>query len=147
VKFPRNAKIFRGQLDAAPFAAVLFLLVIFLLLNSALITIPGIRIQLPETPALPGAASPTVVVAVDSTGQIYYENQIVSEDRLRVRLKTAVRDAKQPVTLGVEADKSVSVDTAVVRFRELARAAGIHEVLLATREKVFSGSPPAASGR
>ena len=26
MKFPRNARIFRGQLDAAPFAAVLFLL-------------------------------------------------------------------------------------------------------------------------
>ena len=26
MKFPRNARIFRGQLDAAPFAAVFFLL-------------------------------------------------------------------------------------------------------------------------
>jgi hypothetical protein len=38
MKFPRNARIFRGQLDAAPFAAVLFLLVIFLMLGSLVYT-------------------------------------------------------------------------------------------------------------
>ena len=35
MKFPRNARIFRGQLDAAPFAAVFFLLVIFLMAGFA----------------------------------------------------------------------------------------------------------------
>ena len=32
MKFPRNAKIFRGQLDATPFAGVFFCLVLFILL-------------------------------------------------------------------------------------------------------------------
>jgi len=34
MKFPRNARIFRGQLDAAPFAAVFFLLVLLLMLGT-----------------------------------------------------------------------------------------------------------------
>ena len=42
MKFPRNARIFRGQLDAAPFAAVFFLLVIFMMLGSLVYT-PGAR--------------------------------------------------------------------------------------------------------
>ena len=33
MKLPRNAKIFSGQLDAAPFAAIFFLLVLFVLLG------------------------------------------------------------------------------------------------------------------
>ena len=34
MKFPRNAKIIRSHFDAAPFAAVFFLLVIFLMLGA-----------------------------------------------------------------------------------------------------------------
>lgn len=40
MRFARNARIFRGQLDAAPFAAVFFLLVIFMMLGSLVYT-PG----------------------------------------------------------------------------------------------------------
>ena len=46
MKFPRNARIFRGQLDAAPFAALFFLLVIFLMVSSLIYT-PGVRLELP----------------------------------------------------------------------------------------------------
>ncbi len=42
MRFPHNTKIFRGQLDAAPFVGVFFLLVIFLLFNSGLVFTPGI---------------------------------------------------------------------------------------------------------
>jgi biopolymer transport protein ExbD len=144
MRFPRNAKIFRGQLDAAPFAAVLFLLVIFLLLNSSLVTIPGIRIELPRAADLGGTANPTVVVAVDAHGQLYYDNQPVSEGSLRKRLRTATRSSPQPLTLIVEADRSVSVEQAVVQLGELAREAGIQHLVLATRPKLFSRPPPAS---
>jgi hypothetical protein len=36
-------------MDAAPFAGVFFLLVIFLLLNSSLVFPPGLKLQLPAT--------------------------------------------------------------------------------------------------
>ena len=42
MRFPRNAKIFRGQLDAAPLAGVFFLLLIFFLLSSRLAFTPGV---------------------------------------------------------------------------------------------------------
>ncbi len=45
MRFPRQAKIFRGQLDAAPVAGVVFLLVIFMQLNSLLYT-PGVLVHL-----------------------------------------------------------------------------------------------------
>ena len=54
MRFPHNTKIFRGQLDAAPFLGVFFLLLIFLLLNSSLVFTPGVEIQLPETANVPG---------------------------------------------------------------------------------------------
>ena len=46
MKFPRNARIFRGQLDAAPYAIVFSCLLLFLLLSSLVYT-PGVSIRLP----------------------------------------------------------------------------------------------------
>ena len=45
MKFPRSAKILRSQFDVAPFAAVFFTLLIFLLL-AALLPVPGLRMSL-----------------------------------------------------------------------------------------------------
>ena len=53
MKFPRNAYIFRGHLDAAPFASVFLLLVIFLMAGSLVYT-PGVRLQLPVADDLSG---------------------------------------------------------------------------------------------
>src|SRR5258708_34664874 len=89
MKFPRNARIFRGQLDAAPFAAVFFLLVIFLMLGSLIYT-PGVRLQLPIADELPGTDKLKVSVAIDSGGRYYYDNQLVQDKQLGTLLHKAV---------------------------------------------------------
>ena len=60
MKFPRQAKIFRGQLDVAPFAGVFFLLAIFLLLHSSLVLPTGVQLQLPDSGDWPGADAATL---------------------------------------------------------------------------------------
>ena len=66
MKFPRNSKNLRGQFDVAPFAAVLFLLVIFLMLG-ALLPVQGLHVELqpPVADDLHGTDKPTVADAVD----------------------------------------------------------------------------------
>jgi biopolymer transport protein ExbD len=102
MKFTRTARISRGQLDAAPFAAVFFLVVIFMMLGSLVYT-PGARLQLqlPRADGLPGTDKPTVSVAVDADGRLYYENQWITEAKLRVRLSEAVNKSPEPLTLVV----------------------------------------------
>ena len=46
MKFPRNARLLRSPFDVAPFVAVFFLLVIFLML-AALLPTPGLPLRLP----------------------------------------------------------------------------------------------------
>lgn len=131
MKFPRNARIFRGQLDAAPFAAVFFLLVLFLMLSTLMYT-PGVRLQLPLTDDLPGTDQPTVSVGIDSAGRYYYENQPVQEEQqLAGLLRQAVRASAQPLTLAIHADRAVSYDL-LIRLTMLGRSAGITNALLAT---------------
>ena len=140
MKFPRNAKIFRGQLDAAPFAGVFFLLLIFLALSSDIIFTPGIRVNLPQGADLPGTGKPTVVVAVDADGRYYFKNQIVKDKAdLRRRLREAVKEATELPVLVVQADQAVKNDVVKQLYR-IAMEAGIEEVIEATRPPPFSSA-------
>lgn len=130
MKFPRNARIFRGQLDAAPFAAVFFLLVILLMLGSLIYT-PGVRLQLPLADDLPGTDNPSVSVAIDAGGRFYYDNQLVQEKQLANLLRQAGAVSSEPLTLIIQADRAVSFEM-LVRLSMLARSAGITNGLLAT---------------
>jgi biopolymer transport protein ExbD len=135
MRFPRHARIFRGQLDAAPFAGVFFLVLIFITFNSQLVFTPGVRVELPQADGLPGTTNPTVSVVIDRGGQFYYENQAISVDELRKRLRTATDKAKSrgaQITLVVLAD-SLTPNTFLFQLGELGREAGIKELLQATR--------------
>jgi biopolymer transport protein ExbD len=139
MKFPRNARIFRGQLDAAPFAAVFFLLVIFLMLSTQLYT-PGVFLSLPVADDLPGTDKPSVAVAIDASGRLYFENQSIGESLLTKRLRKAAADSPEPLTLIVQADRGVSTEM-LVRLTLLARSAGVSNGLLAILPRPLASSP------
>jgi len=140
MKFPRNAKILRSHFDVAPFAAVFFLLLIFLLLG-ALLPTPGIPLTPPAADNLPGTDQPTVAMAVDQNGNLYYENQMVSERVLINGLMVATNTTRAPLTLIIHADQSVSYAT-LVHLTLLARDHGITNTLLATLPRVEAGAKP-----
>jgi biopolymer transport protein ExbD len=140
MKFPRNAKILRSHFDVAPFAAVFFVLLIFLMLG-ALMPTAGIPLQSPQplqppaTVNLPGTDKPTVAMAVDAQERLYYENQIVTERVLQNNLIVQARSTRQPLTLIIHADKRVSYET-LAHLSLLARDCGITNALLATLPRV-----------
>jgi biopolymer transport protein ExbD len=134
MKFPRTAKILRNQFDVAPFAAVFFTLLIFLLL-AALLPVPGLRMNLtPPTAAdLPGMDRPNLAIAVDAQNRLYFENQIITEAVLKTTLAAAAKSTRVPLTLVIHADKAVQYDE-LAHLALLARAPeiGITNLLLAT---------------
>ncbi|HUD46546.1 MAG TPA: biopolymer transporter ExbD [Candidatus Baltobacteraceae bacterium] len=138
MKFPRQARIFRGPLDVAPVAAVLMLLLIFMLLASLLYT-PGVLIQIPDGDALTVTDNPTVVVAVDSGGQCFFDNRLVDEAELKALLKSRLQSTllqSKKLVMVLWADKAAA-NQVITRLEALARAAGITEVLLAERPAAF----------
>jgi biopolymer transport protein ExbD len=136
MKFPRNARIFRGSLDAAPFVSVFFLLVIFVLLGSLVYT-PGIKVplRLPQASGLAGADHPAVAVAVDNSGQLYFQNQRIGEIEFSNQLQQIVRKSQRPLSLVVRADTAVTYGI-LVHLEVLARETGVQEMLLATLPRV-----------
>lgn len=145
MKFPRNAKILRSHFDVAPFAAVFFLLVIFVMLG-ALIPTAGIPLQSLQPPGagnLPGTDQPTVAMAVDAQERLYFADQIVTERVLKTSLTSAAaaaRAAHEPLTLVIHADKAVSWNK-LAHLSLLARDCGITNALLATLPQVEAVTP------
>jgi len=138
MKFPRNARLLRSTLDVAPFAVVFFLLILFLTL-AALLPTPGLSLRLPVASDLPGTDKPTVAVAIDADGRLFFANQIVTEAELKSHLSAAMKDSHEPLTLIVQADQAVTYGQ-LVHLTMLARDAGIHDFLLATLPRVVNGS-------
>jgi biopolymer transport protein ExbD len=142
MKFPRNAKLLRSPFDVAPFAAVFFLMVIFLLLM-ALLPAPGLSLKLPQFDVsgiatdLPGTDKPTVSVAIDSTNRLFFSNQLVTETQLKSDLHHAVTNSKATLTLVIQADQSVTYGE-LVRIALLARDAGISDALLAAQPRIVA---------
>jgi len=133
----------RGHLDAAPFVTVFFLILIFVLLGTLVYT-PGVQVKLPVAEDLPGSDEPSVSVAVDSQGQLYFENQLVDAELFIVQLKKKMTMDPERLTLIIQADRDVSYET-LIRVTQLARQAGVQEALLATMPRLFSkGAAPSA---
>lgn len=144
MRYPRNAKIFRGQLDAAPFAGVFFCLLLFLMLNSTLVYTPGVRINLAQADDLPGVANPSLVVALDADGRYFFRNRSVSESELKEELRGAVLAARtdnEELVLVALLDEGVNSQS-LVRLAELARETGIQQLLQATRPRFESAGGP-----
>jgi biopolymer transport protein ExbD len=143
MKFPRNARIFRGRLDVAPFAAVFFLVAIFLLLASLVYT-PGVHLELPLASDLPGTDRASVAVAVDENGRLYYQNQLITDQQFTTSLRHVVSNSPEPLTLVVQADRAVRYER-LVAVTMLAREAGIRSAWLATLPRALG--PQASSGK
>jgi len=141
MKFPRNAKIFRGHLDATPFAGVFFCLLIFILLGSLIYT-PGVSIHLPQsTASMQGVSGPAIAVAVDPNGQFYFQNQIIQGSNLLLRLQAEAARQKDPLTLVVQADRDVTQDQ-LNHLYDLAARAGIRQIQQAVLPRALDSRVP-----
>lgn len=142
MRFPRNKQIFRGQLDVAAFAGVFFILLLLVVLHSQFVFSPGVPISLPEAEDLPGVIGATVTVAMDASGQYYFDNQLTAERMLEQQLTTAVKSAPGPLTLVIQADRAVTIEK-LDRLGVIARRAGIKDAVKATRppSNTTTGTP------
>lgn len=138
MKFPRNVRLLRSTFDIAPFAVVFFLLIIFVTV-ATLLPPPGLSLHLPVSGDLPGPDKPTVVVAMDAEGRLFFQNQLVTEKAFQQNLEKVVKESHQPLTLVIQADTSITYGQ-LVHLTLLASQSGIHDVLLATLPRVLSGS-------
>ncbi|MGA2555329.1 MAG: hypothetical protein ABSG04_03560 [Verrucomicrobiota bacterium] len=95
MRFPRQAKIFRGQLDAAPVASVLFLLLLFIQIKPLLYT-PGVLVHL---------QNPAATIQIGKDGRIQFGTNFFTEAQTNL-LRAALQDsaAGPPFDLRVDSN-------------------------------------------
>jgi biopolymer transport protein ExbD len=96
MRFPRQAKIIHGQLDAAPWAGVVLLLVIFIQLRSLLPT-PGVLVHLDN---------PKAVIQIAADGRIFFGAAVFT-----VEETNQLRDALKHSAAGPPFDLRVASNT------------------------------------
>jgi biopolymer transport protein ExbD len=137
--FKTNCQIARGRIDPAPLVDVVFLLMIFLVLNAPYVIVPGVAVFDFELPTLRQAPSAFggLVITVTETNLVFFENQPVKLEDLP-RLLTARLQEKRVTELVIKADKRVPNGT-LVQIMGLAFDSGVTAINLATRPALPTG--------
>lgn len=129
--FEATSRAPRGFLPAAPWVNVLLLFVLVLIYQSANVLRPGVRLELPASPFVDGIRPDALVLTVPQEGMFFFQDERLSLDGLSLALDRAAR-ANSATALVVEADGRIS-HTTLMHIYNMARAAGIREIVLASR--------------
>ena len=126
----RQAQPLSAQFDITPLIDCMFNLLLFFMLTSNFILMPGIRINLPK--ALTSEAIPEkgMVVTVTQDNLIYLNERAVTLADLAKRLEQA---AAQDQPLLIRADRQAEIGK-VVEVWDLCRDIGIKRVNIATTQ-------------
>jgi biopolymer transport protein ExbD len=111
---------------------VLVLLVIFMIATPLLIR-SEIKVNLPRTAAADAAAQKSIVVTIDSAGNVYVDGARVALAQLSPTL-TATLGKRPNAPVIIMGDRDVRYDL-VVRVLEIARTSGVNKLSLAVEVK------------
>lgn len=130
-RFQPKYRLSPGPVPVTALVNVALLFMLFLVWGSEIVLRPGMTVHLPVAAFVSGAPYGHMVVTVTQEGQVFFDDERTPMDRLGPALIRAVHKNRN-ITMTIEADARVSYET-IVRVMNLAAAAGIRQVNLATR--------------
>ncbi|MDD5080609.1 MAG: biopolymer transporter ExbD [Candidatus Omnitrophica bacterium] len=130
MKFKKRMRLETGlkQIDIAPLIDCVFLLLIFFLLTSSFIVMPGINVKLPKAVTSDDINVKTVTVAVSSEDIIYVDTKVMSVAELEKYIKANKTDS-----IFIRADKDASMGT-IVAIWDICKRMGIEKLGIATTQ-------------
>ncbi len=117
MKFPRNVRVFKGELNAAPLVSVLFLLLLFILFTTLVYT-PGIPVTLDDSPGQTNG----LPILLTAKGDAVFNGRTNSTLELEP-LRRAIGSLPPGTTLSIRPEPGAPKE-AVNRVRELIRNSG-----------------------
>jgi biopolymer transport protein ExbD len=130
MRFPRNVKIFRGGIDAAPFAGLFFVLVLLMMLFYSHIFFPGVPIELAEPVEEPEVIERSVKVF--RSGEVRFLGEMLNLEEFRKELQALAQQGRVPKRVILDAERGAETRAVEGIERELS-AAGIAIKLPGTR--------------
>jgi len=92
---PRQAQDNGSQIDLTPMLDVVFIMLIFFIVTSSFVKEPGVEIFKPQASTTEACERGTIIFAVDSRGDIYYNKNKVPLDRSLRIAESAKKEAPQ----------------------------------------------------
>jgi biopolymer transport protein ExbD len=118
--------------DITPLLDVVFQLLLFFILTSALVQ-PGIELDLPESNQSNEALEADLVISVDREGRFFFNNKIVGIEEVESVLRSfAAQNSKRNVILRVDSAAAYGNFFSIL---DASRNAGINNLHLAYEEK------------
>ena len=105
MKFPRNTRIFRGQLDMAPVACLFFATALMLFLHSQVVFVPGVRLDLN-----PSKDTNRPSLFIDSEDLFHYGDSTMSGAAFVKRLRADAEKGRAPNTIIVQVDMQATTN-------------------------------------
>ncbi len=139
-RFPPHRRLFCGPVDAVPVVNIVLLIVLFLIIHASFVLRPGITVNLPESAFASGASLGATVVTVSQEGMVFFNDERTTLEGLGSAFSQAVFE-KPGATLVIEADGEVRHST-IVQIYNMAMAAGIQKVVMATRVSATGATAP-----
>jgi biopolymer transport protein ExbD len=116
-----------------PLIDMIFLVVVFFMLNATLSVNPAIRVDLPPAYTSQAVIEDQIVVTLSRSGDIYIGKSAVSRERFAAELKQelAARGLRKMI---LRADEATPYKR-VVEIMDLARLSGLESIALVTTKK------------
>ena len=138
--FRTHCQMSKGLVDPAPLINVVFLLLLFFVLNSSFVMQSGFGVSLPPAGNAPLRDDfQSLVVTVARDDLLFFNDQPLAMDKLEQTLREAAQKTRAKVLI-IKADKQVSVGTEA-EIMSAATRAGIATVNMAARPEGPAASP------
>jgi len=128
MKFKKSVSLETGlrQIDIAPLIDCIFLLLIFFMLTSNFVVIPGVNVKLPKVLTPEKVESLSLTITVSSEDIIYYGDKPYTIDETEELIKGGKYSS-----IFIKADRDASLG-AVVRIWDSCKKFGIEKIGIAT---------------
>ena len=132
MEFEGRARI-HSHLDIAPLIDIVFLLLVFFMLTSTFLVPEAIELELPESGSATVTEITPITVALNSSGELTLNGDLVPLDQLRVTIEPLI-SGNTDVAITLKSDARTEVQQLLKVMDEI-RAAGGSNVALATMQK------------
>jgi len=128
MKFRKSARVEAGlrQIDIAPLIDCIFLLLIFFMLTSSFIVIPGVNVKLPKALVPEEIDAQSLTVVISSEDIIYLEGEPLTIKEVEDFIKEG-----KFTSIFIKADRDASLGV-VVKIWDVCKRFGIEKIGIAT---------------
>lgn len=133
MKFKNKREGIRSNVDMTPMIDIVFQLILFFLVSTTFATLPGIKLNLPQSHTAESTSLMGITITADDSGVLYFNDKEVSMAGLGEKLLTfdTGTTKKEEFPVSLEADSEVTNGT-IVKIFDVIRESGYCVINLRT---------------